>query len=112
MSLPARHRRSLDRIEKRLAVDDPHLESMFAIFARLTRHEGMPVTERAGIRPRWLQPAFVILLAVLMVLLFSLLLPAGTWCGRTALASSRRQLPSSLTTRCPPDPANVRESMR
>jgi hypothetical protein len=42
MSLPPRQARVLERIEHSLHACDPHLRSMFAIFARLTRGEEMP----------------------------------------------------------------------
>jgi hypothetical protein len=42
MSLPARQRRVLDRIETSLRRSDPRLVAMFAIFARLTHGEEIP----------------------------------------------------------------------
>jgi hypothetical protein len=106
----ARHRRSLQRIEQRLTAEDPGLESKFAIFAQLTRGEGMPVTERASGRLSWLHPAVLILLAVLSLLLVSLLVPDRNMCGATYLAAGARQRPSSLTAACPV-PATARDRM-
>ena len=60
MSLPASQRRALNQIEKTLAADDHSgLRPLFAIFARLTGHEAMPVTERVTARlwRRWMWPA-------------------------------------------------------
>ena len=45
MSLPASQQRILDRIEHSLHVSDPPLRSMFAIFTKLVREEGMPLPE-------------------------------------------------------------------
>lgn len=45
MSLPPRQAQVLKRIEHSLHACDPHLRSMFAIFAKLTRDEEMPRLE-------------------------------------------------------------------
>ncbi len=45
MSLPARQRRVLDRIECGLRGSDPRLAALYAIFCRLTRDEEMPRIE-------------------------------------------------------------------
>lgn len=52
VSLPAHQQRVLDRIETGLERGDPTLRSMFAIFTRLTRGEGVPGTERLRARAR------------------------------------------------------------
>jgi hypothetical protein len=52
MSRLAGQRRALDQIEKALAAGDRPLWTMYAIFTVLTRHDDMPVTERAAV-PRW-----------------------------------------------------------
>jgi Protein of unknown function (DUF3040) len=50
MSLPAWQQRALERIEGALQASEPHLASMFAIFARLNASE--PVGEEPLARPR------------------------------------------------------------
>jgi hypothetical protein len=50
MSLPPRQAQVLKRIEHSLHACDPHLRSMFAIFAKLTRDEEMPLLEELGSR--------------------------------------------------------------
>jgi hypothetical protein len=50
MSLPPRQARVLERIEHSLLACDPHLRSMFATFAKLTRGEEMPRLEELGSR--------------------------------------------------------------
>ena len=59
MSLPACQQRVLDRIEHSLHACDPRLRSMFAIFTKLTREEGMPRLEELDHRTsplwRWLK---------------------------------------------------------
>lgn len=67
MSLPASQQRTLGSIEGRLRAADPHLASMFAIFARL--NAGEPVaTERLVSRlgHRWQRPGLATLAAVLI----------------------------------------------
>ena len=46
MSLPARQRRVLERIESALRGSDPRLTALYAIFARLNRDEEMPRVEQ------------------------------------------------------------------
>jgi hypothetical protein len=71
MSLPASQQRALGGIEGRLRAADPHLASMFAIFARL--NVGEPVaTEHlvARLRLRWLRPRLPAFAAVLIPVMF------------------------------------------
>jgi hypothetical protein len=71
MSLPASQQRVLGSIEGKLRAADPHLASMFAIFARLNL--GEPVaTERLAARPRlrWLPPRLAVGAAVLIPAMF------------------------------------------
>ena len=105
MSLPARQQRSLDRIGKTLAAEDPGLGSMFAIFTTLALDEPMPAAERvsAGLR-RLLRPAMLIsiaLIAGLTVLLVSAPMHATGRCG-FALAESRLAQVWSRTRNCLP----------
>lgn len=51
MGLPGSQLRILERIEGRLARSDPRLESLFAIFSRLTLAEAMPWIEQVKARP-------------------------------------------------------------
>jgi hypothetical protein len=53
MSLPACQQRVLDTIENALQRREPRLASMFAMFTRLTRGEGLPRTERLEATPWW-----------------------------------------------------------
>lgn len=53
MSLPACQQRVLDTIENVLQKREPRLASMFAMFTRLTRGEGLPRTERLEATPWW-----------------------------------------------------------
>jgi Protein of unknown function (DUF3040) len=50
MNLPAWQQRVLDRMESALQASEPHLASMFSIFARL--NAGEPVGEEPRARPR------------------------------------------------------------
>jgi hypothetical protein len=52
MSLPASQQRVLDRIEQALK-REPRLASMFAMFTRLTVHEGPPRIETLDPMPWW-----------------------------------------------------------
>jgi hypothetical protein len=59
VSLPAGQQQVLDRIESDLEGCEPRLQSMFAIFTRLTRDDGAPLTESLrpeGGRRRWTWP--------------------------------------------------------
>ena len=53
MGLPASQQRVLDRIEEALKKREPRLASMFAIFTRLTVHEGLPRIEALDPVPWW-----------------------------------------------------------
>jgi hypothetical protein len=55
MSLPTRQERVLGRMAHLLHASEPHLTSMFAIFAKLTRDEDMPRLEALDARslPLW-----------------------------------------------------------
>ena len=71
MSLPARQRRALNRIERTLLADDLCFGSLFAIFTRLTSPEAMPRIERVEAKAgrRHLEPlAPVAFIAVFLTL--------------------------------------------
>jgi hypothetical protein len=53
MGLPASQQRVLDRIEEALKKREPRLASMFAMFTRLTVHEGVPRIEALDPVPWW-----------------------------------------------------------
>jgi hypothetical protein len=53
VSLPANQQSLLDGMDRALESRDPRLASMFAIFARLTRDEGLPSHERMASAPNW-----------------------------------------------------------
>ena len=94
MSLPARQQRALDRIDRRLAVDDPRLGSMFATFTRLTLDEPMPATERVSARLKRLLPSVVIsiaLIAGLAVLTVRMPAHSTSTCGFTFAESQLAQ---------------------
>jgi Protein of unknown function (DUF3040) len=70
MSLPAWQQRVLDRMEGALQASEPHLASMFAIFARLNAGEPVGAEPRARARPRPRRrrmPAGTAIYAVLLV---------------------------------------------
>lgn len=51
MGLPAGQQRILEKIDVKLTESDPRLNSLFAIFTRLTRSEAMPWIEQVTPRP-------------------------------------------------------------
>lgn len=80
MSLPARQRRALDRIERALLKSEPRMAAMFTMFTRLTHDDGPALTERlsgfrllASTRLR----AVVLVPVVLAMLLTGALLGGG-----------------------------------
>ena len=94
MSLPTRQQRTLNRIDRRLAVDDPRLGSMFATFTRLTLDEPMPATERVSARLKRLLPSVVIsiaLIAGLAALTVGMPAHSTSMCGFTPAESRLAQ---------------------
>jgi hypothetical protein len=94
MSLPASQQRVLDSMENRLRAGEPHLASMFGIFARL--NAGEPVsTERLAAGRRWRRPPGTALYAVVIFPLISRAIPpagsgpAGASCPRAAAPASQ-----------------------
>lgn len=53
MSLTSNQQTLLKSIDRAIEARDPRLASMFAIFTRLTRAEGPPLTERMARQPNW-----------------------------------------------------------
>jgi hypothetical protein len=72
VSLPGGQRLALWRMEKALLAEDLRLDSAYAIFARTTRHDAMPLTERLPPRP-WRQQAALIAATGLAVAAIQLL---------------------------------------
>ena len=77
MSLPAWQQRVLDRMEGALQASEPHLASMFAIFARLNAGEPVRAERQAHLRRRRWSPSGTALYAVVFIpVMFALLLAA------------------------------------
>ena len=72
MGLPASQQRVLDRIEDALKKREPRLASMFAMFARLTVHEGLPRIEALTHVPWWSPKRYRVPLRVRAVVLLTL----------------------------------------
>jgi Protein of unknown function (DUF3040) len=103
MSLPAGQQRTLQRIERTLAAGDPELDSLFAVFTRLTAQDVMPRTEQVPARPRRLGSAaamFIVLTALLGVILLSALTWSGPGCR--AAPAERGQPIAAPPNSCPP----------
>ncbi|MFI5062527.1 MAG: hypothetical protein ACHP9Z_00910 [Streptosporangiales bacterium] len=111
MSLPARQRRALDSIEKRLLAGDPRFGSLFAVFTRLTWHEAMPRSEL--VKPgRWqvLRPFAALALALVAVaglVVFSLIAPGQARCATAA--GPRPGHSSGHAAGCPARPVLMQE---
>src|SRR6266702_897260 len=71
MSLPACQQRALDRMEGALRASEPHLTSMYAIFARLNAGEPIGAERLARKRLRWLQPGTAMYAIVLIPVMFA-----------------------------------------
>jgi len=71
MSLPACQQRVLDRMEGALRASEPHLTSMYAIFARLNASEPVRAERLARKRMRWLQPGTAMYAIVLIPVMFA-----------------------------------------
>jgi hypothetical protein len=91
--LPAGQQQVLDRIETDLEGCEPRLRSMFAIFTRLTRDDGVPRTESLcpeGHRFRWTRPDLGLtgrLRAVIAVPLFLALVALFVFMGISTSAA-------------------------
>jgi hypothetical protein len=88
-------RRALDRIEETLHAGDPRLSSLFVIFARLTLHEAMPLTEQISVglwKSLHVKIAIPItLIGIAGVVMLSWLSPAWHECGVSTIALSHSQ---------------------
>jgi hypothetical protein len=103
-SLPASQRRALDTIEGTLRAADPHLASMFAIFARLNVGEPVP-TEPLTYRPKLgrQRPHTTACAVVLIPVIFIALIVVGVLAGgpssATACGSDHPKTTSPLVDR-------------
>jgi hypothetical protein len=71
VSLPASQQRVLDRMEGALRASEPHIASMYAIFARLNAAEPVGAEQLARRRQRWLQPGTTMYAIVLIPVMFA-----------------------------------------
>ncbi len=71
MSLPAGQQHALDRIEGTLRASEPHLTSMYAVFARLNAGEPIGTEQLAPKRLRWFQPGTAMYAIVLIPVMFA-----------------------------------------
>ena len=71
MSLPAGQERVLHGIEGVLKASEPHLASMFAIFARLNQDEPVGIELLQRSRLRWLRPGTAMSAIVLIPVMFA-----------------------------------------
>jgi putative exporter of polyketide antibiotics len=90
VSLPVSQQRVLEGIESALEGGEPRLRSMFAIFTRLTRDEGVPRTEalRAETLLRRVWPASGLPASVRTVIAIPLILGLSVLCIFMAVNSS------------------------
>jgi hypothetical protein len=95
MSLPAWQQRALERIESALQASEPHLASMFAIFARLNASE--PVGEEPLARPRprprprrrrWSSVGSAVYAVVLIPVMFTMVVVGAVLGGSAHSATS------------------------
>jgi hypothetical protein len=116
ISLPVWQRRSLDRIEQTLVAEDPGLGLRFAVFARLTRHEAMPLTEQVPhplqrfLRPAMTPPLMVI--SLLALLAAGSVMPSRQACQVGTHPAAGGMPPESHAARCQPGPAIKLDQVR
>jgi hypothetical protein len=117
ISLPVWQRRSLDRIEQTLVAEDPGLGLRFAVFARLTRHEAMPLTEQVPhrlqqiVRPAMTPPLMVISLLALLAA-GGLIRDRGPACAAGPSAAAAGMSSASHAVRCQPGPVIKLDQVR
>ena len=83
VSLPASQQRVLDRMEGALRASEPHMASMYAIFARLNAAEPVGAEQLARRRQRWLQPGTTMYAIVLIPVMFAAII-VGALLGGSA----------------------------
>jgi len=90
VSLPAAQQRVLDRMEGALQASEPHLASMFTIFARLTADEPVGAEPLAGPRRRhrWVQHGSTLYAFVLVPVMFTMIIIGAMLSGRVQSAGA------------------------
>ncbi len=83
MSLPACQQRALDCIEGTLRASEPHLTSMYAVFARLNAGEPIGTERLAPKRLRWFQPGTAMYAIVLIPVMFAAIIIGALLGGST-----------------------------
>jgi hypothetical protein len=88
VSLPAGHQQVLDHMDGALRVSDPHLVSMFALFARLNAGEPVGAEPLARPRPRsrrfrWLRAGTTIYAFMLVPVMFAMITIGALLSSRT-----------------------------
>jgi hypothetical protein len=83
VSLPACQQRVLDRMEGALRASEPHMASMYAIFARLNAAEPIGAEQLARRRQRWFQPGTTMYAIVLIPVMFAAII-VGALLGGSA----------------------------
>jgi hypothetical protein len=119
MSLPVCQQRVLDRMEGALRASEPHLTSMYAIFARLNAGEPIPAEPLTRRRLRWFQPGTAMYAIVLIPVMFAAiivgaLLGGGMRSAAACEASYSVGGVSPLTTRpvCPTKATVAKKAVR
>ena len=84
MSLPAAQQRILDRMEGALQASEPHMATMFAIFARINASEpvGAEPLSRPRRRQEWLQHGTALYAFVLVPVMFTMIVIGAMLSGR------------------------------
>ncbi len=122
VSLPSCQQSLLNGMDRALETRDPRLASMFAIFTRLTRDEGPPLTERLAPGPNrlalrlrgaigWARASAavpIVLVACLMVAI--IMLGVATATGRSCPPSTRlHQVAGGKAAVCQPSANGLRK---
>lgn len=119
MSLPACQQRMLDDMEAALRASEPHLATMFSIFARLNRGEPVGMERLTRKRLRWLRAGSAVYAIVLIPIMFAAIITGallgGSARGATACETSYSVGGGSpLTGRpsCPPPVKSATSRLR
>jgi Protein of unknown function (DUF3040) len=90
VSLPAAQQRVLDRMEGTLQASEPHLSSMFAIFARLSADEpvGAEPLGRPPRRHRWAQHGAALYAFVVIPVMFTMIIIGAMLSSRVHSAAA------------------------
>jgi len=101
MSMPARQQRVITEIDSALRSSEPHLASMYAMFARLNQQEPVTAEPLAGTRRRRRAPADA-MFAVMLLPVMSLMIILGVLIGG---ARSTASCPASASATGPAESA-------